>query len=125
LSGDINQLGLFPTEPPKPAKRIPNEVWDALAEVFGEPTTESNKKLRGRITVSLQNAGATHDEIIRRAQAWPLHFPGATLTPTALEKWWDQLAGAPLRLSSKAVAEVEKQQQYWRDMQELRRRLDS
>lgn len=92
------------------------EVWDALAELFGEPTTESNRRLRGKITRSLKRAGATYGEILERAMSWPYHFPGATLTETALEKHWDRLARPPLRASE---ADVQKRL----SQDEIRRRL--
>ena len=94
-----------------------NPVWEALAELFGEPTTESNRRLRGKITRSLKNAGATYQDIFERAMSWPYHFPGATLTETALEKHWDRLARPPLRASE---TQVRKQM----EREEVRRRLD-
>lgn len=93
-----------------------NEVWDALVNVFGPPTTESNTRLRGRVTRSLKGAGATYDEIITRAQRWPLYFPGATLTETALEKHWDRLGRPPLRADDRQVRKVT-------DLDEVRRRM--
>lgn len=80
-------------------------VWDAMSEIFGEPTTRSNRSLRGKLVKSLSGAGATHDQIVDRVQAWPHHFPDATLTETALEKHWDRLARPPAKASR---AEVER-----------------
>jgi DNA-binding Lrp family transcriptional regulator len=74
-----------------------NDVWDALNELFGAPTTKTNQTLRGKITKSLQQAAATRQQILIRAQFWPLHFPDTTLTESALEKHWDRLARPPLR----------------------------
>jgi hypothetical protein len=88
---------LFPLEPVPPVKRRRNAVWDALEEVFGPATTRSNEKLRGMVSASLDDAGATPDEIYRRARSWPLHFPGAVLTETAFEKHWDRPGRPPLR----------------------------
>lgn len=104
--GDAVSDTLFPLEPdPAPVRSRPrNPVWDALAEVFGDPTTESNTRLRGRITRSLATAGATPEEIMRRAAAWPFHFPGAVLTETALERHWDRLGRPVLRGSDADVA---------------------
>ena len=93
-----------------------DEVWDALAELFGAPTTESNTRLRGKIVRSLKGAGATAPEIMERAMNWPFHFPGATLTETALEKHWDRLGRPPLRADERSVQRA-------RDRMELERRL--
>jgi len=78
-------------------RRSPNPVWDALSEWFGEPATRTEQKLRGRIVASLNEAGATRALVHERCQAWPNLFPGATLTPTALEKHWTQLGLQPLQ----------------------------
>jgi hypothetical protein len=81
--------------------RVRNPVWDALVEVFGEPSTESARTLRGKVVRSLTAAGATQDEVIARARSWPRHFEGATLTETALEKHWDALGRPPLRVGAR------------------------
>lgn len=81
------------TRPP----RTPNPVWDALSEWFGEPATRSEQTLRGRIVVSLSEAGATPELVHERCHAWARLFPGATLTQTALERHWTQLGLAPLQ----------------------------
>ncbi len=81
--------------PPQPRPR--NVIWDTLTEVFGEPTTRSAQKVRGKVCSSLSAARASPDEIISRAKRWPLHFDSATMTDLALEKHWDTLARQPLR----------------------------
>lgn len=101
----------------KPTKR--NPVWDALVDVFGAPTTESNRRLRGKIVRSLNAADATYDQVVERALSWPLHFPGATLTETALEKHWDRLGRPPLRSNPSLDRAVQRHQ----DELEVRRRL--
>ena len=78
--------------------RQPNQVWDALVEVFGEPSTDTARTLRGKVCSSLTRAGATPEEVVRRAKSWPRHFDTATLTETALEKHWDALGRAPMRV---------------------------
>jgi len=80
-----------------PRARPRNAIWDTLTEVFGEPTTRSAQKVRGKVCSSLSAARASPDEIISRAKRWPLHFDGATMTDLALEKHWDTLARQPLR----------------------------
>lgn len=96
---------------PRPAAspRGRNEVWDALAGLWGEPTTEGSRKLRGKVVASLSRAGATAVEIERRVALWPLHFPEATLTETALEKHWDRLGRPPARASREQVRRAEQQ----------------
>ncbi len=83
--------------PPRRTKGEINAIWDSLTDIFGAPTTRSAETLRGRVVQSLSAAGATPDEIMRRAKTWPAHFDSATLTATALEKHWDTLGRKPLR----------------------------
>jgi hypothetical protein len=90
-----------PTKEEAKASSTRNPVWDALTEVFGEASTESAKTLRGKVTRSLSAAGATGDEVRKRARSWPRHFEGATLTETALEKHWDALGRPPLRAGAR------------------------
>jgi len=80
-----------------PRERPRNDVWDTLGEIFGEPTTRSAQKVRGKVCSSLTAARASPEEITARAKRWPLHFDGATLTDLALEKHWDTLGRQPLR----------------------------
>ena len=92
-------LGVSKDTPAKP--REPNPIWDALVEVFGEPSTDSARTLRGKVCSSLTRAGATPDEVLTRARSWPRHFESATLTETALEKHWDALGRKPLRMAQR------------------------
>ena len=73
------------------APRARNEIWDTLTDLFGDPTTRTAQRLRGKMVASLRGAGATPDEILRRARRWPRIFPNAALTETALEKHWPLL----------------------------------
>lgn len=68
-----------------------NEIWDALTDIFSEPETETEKRLRGSIVKELVAAGATGDEVKRRARMFATRFPGAAVTAPALRKWWGQL----------------------------------
>lgn len=81
--------------------RSRNEIWDTLEHIFGRPTTESARSCRGKIVRSLQKAGASPDEIIKRAKRWPHYFGDAILTDTALERHWDVLGRPPLRAPPK------------------------
>lgn len=80
------------------APRKRNEVWDALSELFGEPATRTAQTGRGKVCSSLTAAGATPDEIFKRAKRWALHFDHATLTDHALEKHWHTLPLKPRRI---------------------------
>lgn len=95
------EVVLEPEEPLAAAPqngRAKNEVWDALSELFGEPNTRTAQTGRGKVCSSLQAAGATPDEIFRRAKRWALHFDHATLTDHALEKHWHTLPLKPRRI---------------------------
>ena len=87
-----------PTSLASPPKQRPrNPIWDALTHVFGEPSTSSSIKIRGKVCRDLIAAGATPDQVIARASTWPAHFDTATMTDLALEKHWDTLGRRPLR----------------------------
>ncbi len=98
-----------------------DEVWDALADLFGEPTTETNRTLRGKLTRSLKNADATGTDIRTRYNAWPFHFENTTITETALEKHWDRLGRPPARMSA---GDVEKYQSELRQLAERKRAVE-
>lgn len=85
-----------------PAERPRDEVWDALIDWFGEPLP-SQRSRYGRILKDLRAVNATAGDVYARCHAWPLHFPGLTLTPEALLKWWSQLGRQPLRASRHEV----------------------
>lgn len=84
------------------AIRPRDPIWDVLAAGFGDPATSSERGKRNRAVKELRDAGATPDQIIRRADAWPHHFPGATLTDTALVKHWTQLGRPVMRRNPEA-----------------------
>lgn len=70
-------------------KKTQNPVWDACVEALGyEPKTRSEKALWGKMTTSLREAGATHEQIVSVAQWYRRHWPRIDLTITALEKWY-------------------------------------
>jgi DNA-binding transcriptional ArsR family regulator len=84
-------------EPLAAAPRARNEIWDMLDHMFGPAATRSEETKRGKVVSSLKRAGATPDEMHRRAQNWPAWFENAALTETALESHWSKLARKPLR----------------------------
>lgn len=74
-----------------------DRIWDTFTDIFGPVTTRQNETLRGRLVNELLGAGATPEEMVRRAKTWPQHFDSATLTAPALVKHWDTLGRKPLR----------------------------
>jgi biotin operon repressor len=84
-------------ELPAAAPRERNDIWDMLDHMFGPAATRSEETKRGKVVSSLKRAGATPEEMDRRAQNWPLWFENASLTETALESHWSKLARKPLR----------------------------
>jgi len=85
-----------------------NIAWDAAEEALGYgPKTDSEKALWGKMTGSLNRAGATADQISAVAEWYHRHWPGIDLTITALEKWFSHfLAKAEKRATAKANSNV-------------------
>lgn len=72
--------------------RKPNPTWDAICERFGlNPTTVTEQKRVGKVVAALDTKLATKSTIKVNCDKWNFMFPGATLTPEALVKWWDEL----------------------------------
>lgn len=94
----LKQPSVVLMEEPGKNGRTPNPVWDALSELFGEPSTRTAQTGRGKVCASLTAAGATPDEIFARAKRWAMHFDHATLTDHALEKHWHTLPLKPRRI---------------------------
>jgi hypothetical protein len=109
-------------------------VWEGFGEVFGPHGGTSGRKARNTAVAEVAQAIATetertaqeargdpasHAEVVARTQAWPLHFPNATLTPAALAKHWVQLGRPPLRATPEDV------DRYHEDMQRQRRKADA
>lgn len=90
-----------------------NPVWNAFADIFGEPPNRAQQKRRGKnvrdVTESLVHEygeisdDTAYGEVGTRAQAWPLHFGDATLTEEALAKHFTTLGRPPLRASEQDV----------------------
>jgi Asp-tRNA(Asn)/Glu-tRNA(Gln) amidotransferase A subunit family amidase len=74
--------------------RQPDPLWDALTEVF--PTDDvmtRNERARWNVAVKqLREAGATPDEIRRRAHAYQRAHPTWAYTPLALVSHWSEFA---------------------------------
>jgi len=72
-------------------------IWTALEDLFGKASTRTERSLRGKLTKSLTEAGASYTSVKERSAVWSKLFPGRngqpapTLTDTALEKWWGPL----------------------------------
>src|SRR5688572_9746171 len=88
-----------PPEAPDAERRPRNVIWDELAALYGEPTTKTEKALRGKVVAEIADAldvgltafsaAARADEVRRRHEALEQAWGGrATVTPTALVKHW-------------------------------------
>lgn len=85
-------------------------IWDTLLEfphAFPEPTNDAARSKRNQAVKLLRQSGATPDQIRARVAAWPLHFPDATLTDTALAKHWDRLGHPPAKAPKADVQHLE------------------
>lgn len=74
-----------------------NPVFDALATACGVLPDQVTKALGGEIGTALRDikqvsADVTPAEIGRRAKAYRDQWPNATLSPSALAKWWAKFA---------------------------------
>lgn len=85
-----------PKRPPKGAGPRELAFHAVLEDLFGIPA-DTDQGLRRKVVRSLMGAEAEPADLEVRAALWRDLFPpspgrkGATLTPTALEKWWGQL----------------------------------
>lgn len=79
-------------EPPR------DEIFEAVARACGINWRNGiTKTARGNLNEAckqLRDVNATPTQVRQRAANWPSVFPDATLTPTALAKWWPQLEHA-------------------------------
>lgn len=107
---------------PKQNGKATDHVWEGFEDVFGPCGGPGGRKARNTAVAEVAQALAqetdrTHQEvrsdptsrpeIASRAQAWPLHFPNATLTAAALAKHWVQLGRPALRASPDQIKEHE------------------
>jgi hypothetical protein len=73
-------------------RRQRQALFSALSAAVGYlPETASQKSYFGKVVNELLEVGATREEVLRRSANWPRLFPKATLTPSALTKWWSAL----------------------------------
>lgn len=92
------------TKPRKP--REPDLVWDAVMTACAVDVTAITDSARGaynKAVWDLKRAGATPDEIARRAALYRIHYTDAALTPTALARHWAEVAEPPRRLARSDV----------------------
>lgn len=71
--------------------RQPDQIWDTLKAVFGEPLTKNERGKRNAAAAQLREAGATPDEIHAAVRLWPKKYPQATCTAHALVNHWGAL----------------------------------
>jgi hypothetical protein len=85
----------------------PNEIWDTLVYIFGEPMPSQNK-LYGKITAELREAGATPTSMLQAATAMAIEWGRKTVTPTSLAKWHNRFTGAIAGISDDpSIAQME------------------
>lgn len=82
------------------APRARNELFDALAVAEGSnphQLTQPAAKTIGKALADIRRAcpGLTPAEIAKRATNYRLHMPDATLTASALAKWWAKVGTPP------------------------------
>lgn len=100
-SPDSRKKNTLPEAPAKPVQaRERNPIFDALAEIAGIPLNQITKSAAGQIATALRDikavsAEVTAGEIHRRAGHYRQHFKDATLSPTALAKWWGKCNDSP------------------------------
>lgn len=73
-------------------------LWEALVKACHADDEEMTKSERGRYNKALKElreAGATPEEVGKRARFWRQTYPGASLTPTALATHWSALKPPP------------------------------
>ena len=84
---------------PAPAvAREPDLLFEAVCEVTDtdwHSLTESARKRLNRVVKELRQLSATPDDVRGRSRRYHERYPDATLTDTALSKWWATL-GAPV-----------------------------
>jgi hypothetical protein len=94
----VLQAATQPSEPARaavaeatPRQRPRDELFDAMTEACGIIQSEMTRTLHGQASkavVELRKAGATPDEVARRADVYRSLYPDNTLTPAALCKHW-------------------------------------
>lgn len=67
-------------------------IWDTVCDKFGlDPKTKTECTRIGKVVSGLKTKIANEASIRVNCDKWGFLFPGATLTPEALVKHWDQL----------------------------------
>jgi hypothetical protein len=102
----MNQLPLGDL-PERRRRKARDEIWDTMVDLFGDVTNDATRGRRNRVVKLLRQSEATPDEMVRRFQAWPFHFPGATLTDIAFANHWDELGRPPLRATRAQMRQIE------------------
>lgn len=100
-------LALTHTTAPAVATRAPDELWDAVMDACGIRSGAITKSARGaynRAVKDLRAIGATPEQVAAKAAAWRRSWSGATMTPTALARRWDEIPmAAPVSGSMSAI----------------------
>jgi hypothetical protein len=76
-----------------PRERARDDLWDTLAELLGEPATDSERGRRNKALKELRAVDATPAELRKRAAAYRSKWPGIDMTASALAANWSLLNG--------------------------------
>jgi len=79
-----------------------DEVWDQLAESFGEPRTKTERNQFGRVVSELLEAGATAEEVEKACSYVLSTFDSPSVF--AVTKWFTVAQQAPARVSPQQQA---------------------
>lgn len=92
-----------------PRQRARDLLFDAMTDACGIIQTEMTRTLHGQASKAvkeLRGAGATPDEVLRRAEVYRATYPDSSLTPAALCKHWAMMREAPVPRQRKSAAEA-------------------
>lgn len=79
-----------------------DEIWDALADSFGAPRTQTERTMFGKVVAELLEAGATAEETEKACAYVIARFD--TPSPFAVVKWLSAALNEKQKLSSSATS---------------------
>lgn len=98
----------------RPRARSPrDDIWDALVEVYGEPSKGQAAFVGKTITALMEAPDCTADEVRRRGRLARAHWPGSSMA--ALDKHWGALATMPPPPAGRRVRAEESETRTMRD----------
>ncbi|MBI1757994.1 MAG: hypothetical protein HYR62_01980 [Actinobacteria bacterium] len=103
--GSNKEQLLAPASGERERRRPRDDLWDAIVDACHVDTTSMTGPARGacnRAVAELRKIGASPGEIARHAEAFREHWPGVTLTPSALVRRWSEVGQPPPRAAPAA-----------------------